>query len=136
MISCQVEVAWGEMDALGHVNNTVFFKYFENARIAYFAELDPAPLGEGLLNPILASTRCDFQRPVVFPDTLTVDASVVKVGRTSFTMEYTLTSESQGEVVARGEATVVNVDPKAGKSAPIPDKVRQGISRIEGRDFS
>lgn len=134
-ICVDIEVAWGDMDALGHVNNTVFFKYFESARIAYFAALDPAPLGQGILSPILASTRCDFLRPVVFPDTLKAEARIVKLGRTSFTMEYQLISQSDGVVAAKGEAVIVNVDPKIGKSVPVPDKVRKAISKIEGQDF-
>lgn len=130
-VNINLEVAWGDMDAFGHVNNTVFFKYFESARIAYFTAVDPGPLGAGQLNPILASTRCDFLSPVVYPDTLRAETTVTRVGRSSLTMEYVLHSQAQDTEVARGEAVVVNVDPETGKSVALPDEVRQRIRELE-----
>ena len=75
-VSVDIPVAWGEMDAFGHVNNVVFFRYFETVRIAYFERL----LGSGFSSPdfmpILANTECSYKRPVVFPDTLQAEAAV------------------------------------------------------------
>ncbi len=66
-------VQWGDQDAFGHVNNTVYFRWFESARIAYFERiglshvLDVEPIA-----PILASISCDYRRPITFPDTVQV----------------------------------------------------------------
>jgi len=68
---------------------------------------------------------------VVFPDTVTGHARVSRMGNSSFTMEYELSSRAQGKVVARGEAVVVNIDPESGKSQPIPSVLRERIEVLE-----
>lgn len=132
-VKFDIPVAWGEMDAFGHVNNTVYFKYFESARITYFRAIQDNKTSSDGFAPILAHTECQFLKPVVFPDTLTAEASVVKVGNTSFTMAYRLTSHKQESVVAEGKAVVVNVDPKTGKGVPLTDEVKAKIAALEKR---
>ena len=119
------------MDAFGHVNNVVFFRYFESVRIEYFHAIQGEDLKKDGFVPILASTECNYLRPVYFPDTLLGEARVSKVGNTSLTMEYRLTSEKQNAVVAEGKAVVVNVDPKSGKSAPLAEATKARIAEIE-----
>jgi acyl-CoA thioester hydrolase len=133
-VSVQIPVAWGEMDAFGHVNNVVFFRYFETARIEYFRKLRGDDFGDGEFMPILAQTECSYLRPVYHPDTLTAQARVSRVGSSSLTMEYKLTSASQDSVVAEGKAVVVNVDPETGKGRPLTDELKQRISQVESPD--
>lgn len=132
-VSLPIEVAWGDMDAFGHVNNTVFFRYFESTRIAYMRAIEA--MGEsqsdGFL-PVVASARCDFLAPVVFPDTVVGKTRISRLGNSSFSMEYELASHAQGKLVARGEATVVNIDPASGKSRPLPSTLRSRIQTLEG----
>ena len=72
-VTIEVPVAWGEMDAFQHVNNIVYFRYFESARIAYFDKIGIWEFMEADgVGPILASTRCSFKIPLAFPDTVTV----------------------------------------------------------------
>ncbi len=126
-------VQWGEMDALGHVNNTVFLRWFESARMKYFLAchvLDRVET-EGI-GPILASTRVVFQAPLSYPDTVTVETSVSEIGNSSFTMHYTLRSAArEGAVVAECEAVIVMVHYEKGRSVRVPDDVRTAIARIE-----
>ena len=83
----ETPVAWGEMDAFGHVNNIVYFRYFETARIAYFARLDvPEFLGRDPTGPILAETTCRFRAALAYPDTVSVGARVANVGEDRFVM--------------------------------------------------
>lgn len=134
-VSLPIEVAWGDMDAFGHVNNTVFFRYFESTRIAYMRALDAMGADDTEFTPVVASTRCDFLSPVVFPDTVVGETRVSKLGRSSFTMEYQLVSRTQDKVVARGEAVIVNIDPAKGQARPVPDSLRQRMEELEGRSL-
>ncbi len=130
----ELPVAWGDMDYFRHVNNIVFFRYFESARIEYlerigFRELaDDQPVG-----PILASTDCRFRRPVTWPDTVAVGARVTEVGEDRFAMEYRLVSRKLGTVAAEGGGTLVSYDYAAGRKVPLPEAVRSAIAEMEGR---
>ena len=97
-------VQWGDLDALGHVNNTRYFTWFESARIALFERVGLANTGADLtVGPLLATTTCDFLRPLHYPDTVVVGARVSRMGNTSFTMEYAVERTAEpGVVVARG----------------------------------
>src|SRR4051794_37686910 len=87
-------VQWGDMDSFKHVNNTVFFRWFESARIAYWGRIGvDAMMRDTRVGPILASVSCDYRRQVTYPDTVHVGAKVVRVGRSSVGMEYAVASE-------------------------------------------
>lgn len=131
-VSLSIEVAWGDMDALGHVNNCVFFRYFESTRIAYMRALEALHPGQVEVSPVVASSRCDYFSPVIFPDTLVGETRISKLGNTSFTMEYQLVSQAQQKVVARGEAVIVNIDVAAGKARPLPASMRERVIELEG----
>lgn len=133
-VSLSIVVAWGDMDAFGHVNNTIFFRYFESTRIAYMHAIEAMKPGDLEFAPVVASARCDFLASVVYPDTVVGETRVSKLGNSSFTMEYQLTSQAQEKVVARGEAVIVNIDPSTGRARPIPDSLRQRMAQLEGRD--
>ena len=130
-IVLEVPVRWGDLDAFGHVNNTVFFRWFETARIAFLAAIDFTAGGDrGGIGPILASTSCRFRRPVQFPDTITVAVRVTSVEEDRFGHEYRVVSHALGEIVAEGAGMVVSYDYGARGKTPIPDAVRQAIERL------
>lgn len=127
-----VPVHWGEMDYFRHVNNTVFFRYFESARIAYLDRIGfREERTEGGMGPILASTHARFRRPLTYPDTVRVGARTVELGADRFTMEYRLVSESQAAVAAEGGGVLVSFDYAAGRKGPLPEGVRRAIERLE-----
>lgn len=127
-------VQWGDQDAFGHVNNVVFFRWYESARIEYFRRVlpggEPKRDAEGL---ILASIQCDFRRPVTFPDTVRVGARVARIGRSSMTVEHAAYSEAQRRVVAEGVSTVVLFDYSTGAPRPADEALRGAIDALEGR---
>lgn len=128
-----IPVAWGEMDAFGHVNNIIYFRYFESARIAYFDHVGyDALMKEEGLGPILAATSCRFRLPLTFPDTVSVGARVVSVGADRFRMEYRVVSHQHQKVAAEGDGDVVSYDYRTAAKAPLPDAVRLRIEAIEG----
>lgn len=135
-ITVDVPVAWGDMDAFGHVNNTVFFRWFETARIAFLAAIDFTAGGEAGVGPILASTSCRFRRPVQFPDTITVGVRVTAVEEDRFDHAYRVVSHGLGEVAAEGVGTVVSYDYGARRKTPIPEAVRASIARVSGATAS
>ena len=118
------------MDAFGHVNNTVFFRLFESARIAYLDRINFRGT-DGGLGPILASTHCRFKRPLVYPDTVRVGARVTEVSDDRFTMEYVIENQ-RGDVVAVGGGVVVSYDYRSGAKAPLPAQVGQAIRKLDG----
>jgi len=131
-----VVVQWGDQDSMQHVNNVVYFRWCESARIEYFHKI-------GLLErrhtegvgPILASIRCDFRKQLNFPDTVRVGARIARIGRSSVTMEHRIVSVGQHVVAAEAESTMVVFDYHAGKSHPVPEDLRKAIEHIEGRKF-
>ncbi len=132
-VSLEFPLAWGDMDALGHVNNVQYFRYFESARIAYFEALGlKVSLASGGA-PILANTSCDFLFPLTFPDRLRAEASIVKLGRSSATMAYRVVSLTHDREAARGQGTIVWFDYETQKSIPIPAEMRARIEHLEGR---
>jgi len=130
-ITVEIDVAWGELDSFGHVNNTVFFRWFETARMAFLRAVDFAGGGGAAIGPILASTSCRFRRPVGFPDRVTAGVRVASVGEDRFTHRYRVVRTATDEVVAEGEGLVVSYDYGAEGKAPIPAKVRAAIRRLQ-----
>jgi acyl-CoA thioester hydrolase len=129
----ELPVAWGEMDALRHVNNIVYFRYFESARMAYFTRLDIWNyMNETGVGPILASTECKFRLPLVYPDTVSVGTKISGVEADRFVMKYVVVSQRHAKVAAEGEGLIVSYDYRALKKAPLPDEIKRRIDALEG----
>jgi acyl-CoA thioester hydrolase len=132
----ELPVVWGEMDAFAHVNNAVYFRYFESARLVYFEKIGYLERAKTTgLGPILASTRCDFKRPLTFPDKIFVGAKISELKTDRFLMLYRIVSEKLQEVAAEGEGLIVSYDYPAKRKAPLPDEIRRRIEALEGREF-
>jgi len=132
VITCPV--AWGDMDAAQHVNNTVYFRYFESARIAYFERIAfgmDFPHGVG---PILAHTQCRFRFPLTYPDTVSVGTKVVGLAEDRFLMQFRIVSHRHGKVAAEGDGLIVSYEYRTQQKAPLPAKVRTAIIALEGFD--
>ncbi len=129
-----IPVRWGDMDAFGHVNNAKYFTYCESARISYFqaiglgAEHNTAPV----YGPSVVTATCNFRRQVHYPANLEVGVRAVKIGRTSFTLEYGIFLEDTADLLADGSSVVVWVDYRAGKSAALPESLKQHIRELDG----
>jgi acyl-CoA thioester hydrolase len=131
-----VPVQWGDLDAFGHVNNTVYFRWMESARIAYGQRTGLLDLlAAEQIGPILASTACDYRRPVNFPDTIRVGIRCTRIGRTSLAHEHRIISQEQQAIVAEGTSTTVVFDYAANRPHPVPQPICQAIEVLEGRSF-
>jgi acyl-CoA thioester hydrolase len=122
-------VQWSDMDALNHVNNARFFTWFESARIALFQRIGVATT-PAAIGPILATTTCDFLRPVVYPATVRVEATVARVGETSITMQYSVVDDAHAHVYARGTSVAVLVDYATMQKVRVPDDIRAAITAL------
>jgi acyl-CoA thioester hydrolase len=133
-IVVELDVAWGEMDSYAHVNNVVYFRYFENVRIAYLDRIGwMASMLQTGLGPIVASTQARFRKPVSYPDHLLVGARISDIQPDRVTFEYRLVSTKHNAVAAEGEALVVSYDYRAGAKVPIPEAIRKAIKELEDK---
>ncbi len=126
------QVIWGEMDAFQHVNNTVYFRYFETSRIHFMHEL-------GYLNmmkvnscgPILASVECQFKVPVEYPDTLLIGARISDIKDSEFIMHHAVYSQAKQCVAATGQGRIVHYDYKLKKRAALPSELLDAITQFQ-----
>jgi acyl-CoA thioester hydrolase len=123
----RVPMRWGEMDALGHMNNVAYFRYFEQARISWFDGLNISykPGSEG---PILGSLSCRYVMPAVYPADIEITTYVGKPGRSSFAMFHEMYRAGDPQTLfAQAQAVMVWIDISEGKSRPLPDWMRREL---------
>ena len=117
-------VRWGDMDAMGHVNNAQYFRYLETARIDWMRSIgvNPAPQGQG---PVIVNAFCNFYQQLSYPDEVLLKMFVSDAGRTTFETWATMERvEQPGRICAAGGGTVIWVDFPLQKAAQLPDWVR------------
>jgi acyl-CoA thioester hydrolase len=114
-------IRWGDMDALGHVNNTVYFRYMEQARIEWLFEQFPTRTAYGGSGPVIVNASCTFERPLVYPGEVEVRMFLGDLGRSSVGSFYEIWMG--GERYAEGAARIVWIDLATGRSTPLPDAV-------------
>ncbi|MBL7946528.1 MAG: acyl-CoA thioesterase [Flavobacteriales bacterium] len=132
VVGIEIPVAWGEQDAFGHLNNVVYFRYFENVRMHYLERIGALRShAEAGIGVILATTTCDFLRPVQWPATLRIRTGCTKVGDTSFTLAYEIT-DTEDSLVAAGTSVQVMYDYTKGAKVTIPDPIRAAIAALQG----
>jgi acyl-CoA thioester hydrolase len=117
----KIPVRWGDMDAMGHVNNTVYFRYMEQARIAWFESLVPQAEQWGEVSIVIVNASCNFRRAINYPGTVEVRVFAGPPGGSSVGTFYEL--RVNDETYADGAATVVFVN-RAQKPMRIPDRIR------------
>jgi acyl-CoA thioester hydrolase len=124
----EVPLRWGDMDAMSHLNNLMYFRLMEETRIQWFACLgfQTRPVGEA---PILAHVACDFLKAMTYPGTSIVTQLVTRVGRSSVEMTLKIEKKDEpGVIYATGRSVIVWFDYATGKSAPWPQTVRAAIT--------
>ncbi|MFC3532244.1 acyl-CoA thioesterase [Vogesella facilis] len=119
-----ITMRWGDMDAVGHLNNTYYFRYMEQIRVEWLENagfpIDPAGIG-----PVLGQTSCSYKRELTYPATVAISIEVEKVGRSSLKLRHHFYLQGDpATVYAVGEATLVWVDYQAGKTVSIPEPIR------------
>lgn len=132
----EVPVAWGDMDALQHVNNVVYFRYFESARIDYFDRIQLMEKAKEVgVGPVISHTQCFYKAPVTYPDTLLVGSRVTDVQEDRFTMEYRVVSKNMNRVTTTGTATAVMFNFVSNSKAKLSIEMKELIQKVESGEF-
>jgi len=126
----RIPIRWGDMDAMGHVNNTIYFRYMEQARIEWLEAL-----GYGVAvtldeSPVIVNASCTFIVPFTYPGTVEVRTFAGKPGRSSLQTWHELYSVGEGTLYAEGAAKIVWTRPSTGKSAPLPEAIRKLVEHL------
>ena len=124
----EMPVRWGDMDARGHVNNTIYYRYFESSRIALFQSLkiyeEPTTVRIG---PILSFQSCYYKAPLTYPDTIYIGAKIVNIEESKIIINHSIMSKKLNRKAAEGEAHIVWFDYENQKKAIIPDDLKEEI---------
>lgn len=144
-----IPIHWGDMDALGHVNNVMFFRYLESARVNFILSLANTADPDADRKPptdsnsattlrqvcgvgfILQHVQCRFRRPLFYPDTITVTSRVTTIESDRFTLEHDIISQKTSEVAAIGAGTIVTYDYEIGEKKTMPSPLRAALSTLQ-----
>lgn len=131
-ITLQKELDWGDMDALQHINNVVYFRYFENVRLKYFESIGVLEeMEKTQVGPILGATECKYLLPLTYPDTIILGATVSQIKEKRLTMKYVIHSQKLEKIAAEGSAEIVFVDFASGRSTLISDNILAAIRNVQ-----
>ncbi len=148
--SREVEAVFGDLDAMGHVNNVVYLKWIETARIAYWIHLTgqkthpgmpdkgggshppgPGVMSGALIDMILARTEIDYRSPVNYGETLDVFVRTALIKRSSIVFEYAVRARSDERVVAEARTVVVCYDYDLARSRPVSMEMKAAILALD-----
>ena len=122
------QVLWGEMDALNHINNVIYFRYFETGRVIFFNKTDLWHLFlDENIRIVVGKLECNYIREVTHPAEIEISVGIKKIGNASLTVHHKVVCN--GKIAAHGEGIIVATDPKTGKSTPWTDKLRNEFAK-------
>ncbi len=125
---CRLPIRWGDMDAMGHVNNAVYFRYIEQARIEWFVSMGVETV-HAVDGPVVINANCTFLRQLTFPGDLEIRTFSGAIGRSSFeTMQEIRRIDDPDTLIAEGGAKVVWVNAGTGKSMALPNALRERLA--------
>lgn len=127
----RIPIRWGDMDAMGHVNNTVYFRFMEQARISWFDALFPRDAARGGIAIVIVTASCHYRHPMTYPGTVEVRLFVGRIGGSSVNTTYEMRVDLGPEPYATGEATVVFIDATRQKPVRIPLGLRARLEKTE-----
>lgn len=122
--STRIAVRWGDMDAYDHVNNTVYFRYCEQARIEWLEKLGFRVRTDQATGPVIINAACTFKIPVTYPATVLLEMYAGEPGRTSVMTWYEMRVEGDDRLYADASSKVVWMDHATGGSVPLPREIR------------
>lgn len=129
-IKTTIEMAWGEMDILGHINSSVYFKYFETGRILYYESVGLGTyFSDNNIYGVVASTECNYILPLKYPGTIIIGARVSEIDKDKMIMEYYISYNNC--LFATGEATINLINLANGKKIPFPENIIKNIKLYE-----
>lgn len=133
--SLPIQIRFSDVDALGHINNNMYFSYFDLGKTTYFEKIKPSAVNwtDGLL--VIAHIEVDFLSPIYYKENIAVDTKVIKLGDKSGVFLQQIRNIKTSEVKCRCESVFVTFDAHTQSSMPIPAAWREAISGYEGVEF-
>lgn len=130
----EIEVEWHQLDAAQHVNNVVYLRWFETARIEYMARLGYVTMEQvSEIGPVVASLECKYISPVFFPDRVSLGVRVTEVREDRFLMQCHIVSHAQKKLAAIAHCVIVTYDHVKKQKQQVPEEARQRIAQLEAR---
>ncbi len=131
----KLRLDWSEMDMFGHINNVSYFKYAQASRVHYWETIGLTQLHNKMrIGPILASTACDFKKPLEYPGEILIEASIEFMKNSSFGIVHRI-FDQQGNLAAIAKDVIVTYDFQNNISVPIPTDIRNAVEKLEGKQF-
>jgi acyl-CoA thioester hydrolase len=118
-----IPIRWGDMDAYGHVNNTIYFRFMEQNRIEYLEQQGYKVMPVGTA-PVIINASCTFLVPLTYPGIVEIRMFCGQPGRSSIPTHYEIRLQGDDTLYATGESKIVWMEVASGKSVAIPDELR------------
>lgn len=129
-IHTRITVAWSDMDALQHVNNVTYFKYFESARIDFLIKINLLKK-ETMIGPVISENQAKYKYPVTFPDTLTIGVTVSDIEEDRFILHYHAFSDKLQKITTMGWSKVVMFNFKTGQKATLTPELLSALQQYQ-----
>ncbi|MFV0417783.1 MAG: acyl-CoA thioesterase [Dysgonomonas sp.] len=133
--SLPIQIRFGDIDAMGHINNNIYFSYFDLGKTAYFEKIRPTAISwtDGLI--VVAHIEVDFFSPIYYKENIVVDTKIIRLGEKSGTFMQQIRNVKSDEIKCRCTSVFVAYDANTQASMPIPDSWKDVISIYEGLTF-
>jgi len=131
-----ITTRWHDNDVYGHVNNVVYYSWFDTAVNAYLMNQGVLDYENGKTVGLVVKTQCNYYKPVAFPDSISVGVAVSKIGNSSVRYELGIFKNKESEACASGHFIHVYVDKGTHKPVSIPDQLKHALQAIESTAFS
>ncbi len=126
----EITTRWHDNDAYGHINNVVYYAFFDTAVNRYLIDNGLLDIDHSPVIGLVIETKCTYFQPMAFPDLVTAALRVARLGTSSVTYEIGLYRNDDDEPAALGTFTHVYVDRQTRRPCPLPDNVRAVLSRL------
>lgn len=127
--SIDVQIRFSDVDVLGHVNNTIFFNYFDTGKGAFFTEILDEPIEWKEVETVVANVDCCYVAPIFYADKIRVYTRCEAISNRSFKLLQVIATADGGIIKSACETIMVAFDPKTQQAAPMPDKWRRALEK-------
>lgn len=130
-----VQTRFNDFDMLGHINNSVYYTFFDMGKSHYFEAVNQGPIDWHNVGVVIANTNCDFYKPIFFDDSIAVVTTVIALGKKSFQIEQRIINAKNHLTHARCVSVMAAYNPETLKSAEVPESWVENLGNFEGRAF-
>ena len=125
-----ITTRWRDNDVYGHVNNVVYYSWFDTAVNGYLIESAVLDFSTGSTIGLVVETQCNYHRSVAFPDRITAGVAVAKLGNSSVRYEVGIFRNDETTASANGHFVHVYVDAKTSRPVALPDDLREALGKL------